>query len=701
MKTIIVCEKPDVARKVRNAITDASVDVVAARGHLLEIAFFEEKNRWTYPSVDFDNITLVPIPEAKQVLDNIVKVCRNADVIVSATDLDREGSSIFMEIYKHMVTEYGLSKDVQLKRMKMSSLTESEIKKAWANLDDYDWGRSYAGFTRNVQDMFWGVNLTRALTIATHGFLGTLSGGRVQTPMLKLISDRDREIEKFVPQSYFQLQLMAEYGGKEFDLIYEGKLKTLDEVKDVVNLIKVGDKVEASVDEKEHQTPPPPPFNGTTLQIEGNRVLGYSAKEIADRSNGIAQGLYSKALISYPGTDSEKYPADWTTADWDAFKELLGKYFSRPNLPRPKAVEGPTEDPAHPCMRVVALPPNDLSDKEKKLYGLIASRNAAGFCKPYVESVKTIKVKIGKHSFKAVGKTPIDEGWRVMYPYTRTQEKTLPNVKDGNKVALAGTRHQKKETQPPAKFNTISLIAQCDKLGLGTKNTRPSIIEKLSERGYVEASSGKKTVLASTENGHKVIDVLGKYAELMTDTQLTELFTTTMDGIEKDPKSYESANKKLIKVLADLMYAFKNNENKIGFDLTGLEINETIQCPECGKDTTIRSSKDGKYRFFGCSGYPDCKKSLFFDKEEKIRTGMRCECGMPLLSGIIPDRSGDKDYVRCLNDSCGKSPIRCPKCHKAMRVARSKNNDKMYALCKDCSVFNFYLATETIKMVEK
>jgi len=338
------------------------------------------------------------------------------------------------------------------------------------------------GFTRNLQDMEWGINITRALTLSTHNFLGLLSGGRVQTPMLKIIVDRDRSIEKFNPEPYWNLhvELEANIDGdlKRFKLMYDGKIKDKDKLDDIKKKINVGDKVNVKVTDKEQKTAPPPPFNGTTLQIEGNRALGFTAKEIADRQSGIAQKLYEAGLISYPGTDSEKYPADWTGKEIAEFKDFL-KGMLGCDMPRDKPVEGRKEDAAHPCLRVVAPFNDDLGKKESKLYDLILRRNAAGFGNHAVDSVKTVIATIDGHKFKGTGKATVDKGWREVYPFISAKEKEMPDVKNGDNVLVCGSRTEKKETRPPARINTIGLIAQCEKLGLGTKNTRPGIIEKL------------------------------------------------------------------------------------------------------------------------------------------------------------------------------------------------------------------------------
>jgi DNA topoisomerase-1 len=701
LKTVVICEKPNVAKKVEKIIRGPGIEVLSARGHLIELKFGDEDKDWSYPIiVEPEKLIAQPIAGSEDVLDKITDKCRGADMLVSATDLDREGSSIFMEIYRYLCDNIPGFKP-ELKRMELSSLTDKEIRKAWDNLDDFDWGRSYSGFTRNCQDMSWGINLTRALTIATGNLLGVRSGGRVQTPMLGMIVRRDREISNFEPVPYYQLELKLEAiidGRQErFVMLYEGKLKTFEELRAVTDEIRVGDICRVSVEQKETVTRPPAPFNGTTLQIEGNRVLGFSAKEIADRQDGIAQALYEKGFCSYMGTDSEKYPADWEKSDKLDLKNLIESWTAL-SFPNDSPAEGSKEDSAHPCIRPVAIPndADNLGDKEKKLYDLISRRCGAGFCEPAVDKIKTIRLKFGKHSFKTFGKTCTEKGWRTVYPFIVQNEREVPDLNDGDEVTVLGTSHVKKETRPPPKYSTTKLIARCEKYGLGTKNTRPGIVEKLADRGYIHIDGrGKKEVLNSTQDGCKLVDTLDKYADIMTGMKLTHMFNDAMDKIEMvnvrdDSNSvFVTENTRMLDRLADMLKCFKDNERTIGFEISGTDIGTPIICPECGNTMRLRASKDGKYRFFGCKSYPDCQMSFFMKDGEKPRFSYKCKCGMPLLGGEVTDRSGSTmGYVRCLNDDCLETPLRCSHCKSPAFVGRARKTGDLYVRCSNCNTFN-------------
>jgi len=694
MKTVVICEKPNVANKVKAVVKEPNTRIVSAHGHIVELGFDGEDEKWTYPVITtLKDILLKPMSNSAQTLQDIIDVAREADVLVSATDLDREGSAIFLEIYLYMKEKFK-DFDPELKRMHLSSLSKSEIKKAWSNLQDFDYGRSYAGFTRNYQDMQWGINLTRALTLASNSYFGVMSSGRVQTPMLKFLVERDMKIDKFEPKTYFNVKLKAEVvveGKAELiTLLYDGKITDVQKANTIKSAFKPGDKITLGVSDSENKIPPPPPFNGTSLQVNGSKITGISPKDIANRSNGVAQKLYESSLISYPGTDSEKYTDDWKEPDYAEFKKLLetatGETLSGRNIP----ITGRKSDPAHPCIRPISLWDDDtktLSSREKQIYDLIARRCSAGFCEDGVDSVKRVKVDSKGHKFKTTGRAVKNEGWRTVYPYYKKQSNDIPNVSDGDIATVVNVISESKETKPPARFNDIALISLCEKHGLGTKNTRPSMIEKLVKRGYVDVvPKGKKNFLRTTAEGRNVIKVLDNYAVMVTGTELTEIFNGYMDGIETSPDwetIYQHANHDMIRQLVDIMDEFVHNERQICVDLTGQDPDEVVECPKCGHDMLLRRGKSG-VRFFGCTAWPDCECSFFINDEETIRSSLKCGCGLFTVSGNV----GKRDYLRCLNPDCDSSPLRCERCGKPLRVGRSRKTEKLYILCRKCDDFN-------------
>jgi len=701
---LIICEKPDQASKIKMALVgENDIEVMAARGHLVELSFGNEEkgDRWTYPNImPPDELRIAPIDsDCQRILDNMATRFMDADVIISATDLDREGSAIFYEILLYVSAKLGRDFSDRLKRMEVSSLTTKEIQQSWKKLKDFDWGRSMAGYTRNIQDMQWGINLTRALTLAAQGFdpgQSVLSGGRVQTAILKIIYDRDKLIADFVPDEYHQIKVICDTDAGQFEAIYDGpRIDSKERADEIVADITGADTV-VDVKHEDKSNPPPAPFNGTDLQVEGNKVTGISAKEIADRSNGVAQKLYTKGIISYPGTDSQKHPADWEDKDFDILYDMLDKVLSGFARSRKRPVEGGKEDPAHPAIRPVSKVSEDSLDaKEAKLYNLICRRCAAGFMEDSVDAITNFTMDINGHPFKAIGKVLKVEGWREVYPYGMQDDKSLPDVNDGDDAHVAKVKREKKTTKPKPHYNTITIITEADKKKLGTKNTRPAIIDKLVKRGYVKAaSSGKKKVMTVTPLGRKVIDVLTEFAPMSTNTSMTIMFENNMDDIEQSenaPSEFESRNTEMLEALSEIMTAMKTSHADIGARLTDIDRDEYIKCPTCGKAMVERKAKKTKTRFVGCTGYPECDTSFFLNPGEQLRKGLKCKCGLPLASGVLNDfNRGDLEYVRCLAN-CSQSPLICAKCGNVVRPFKSRKGGSFVRCCDTINNFEMRL----------
>ena len=425
-------------------------------------------------------------------------------------------------------------------------------------------------------------------------------------------------------------------------------------------------------------------------------MLGFTPDEIANRQTGLAQALYEGGFTSYPGTDSEKYPADWDDSDVSQFVELLEGILHTELNDCPPTI-GKKDDPAHPCIMPVAFPNADtLSANERALFDLIARRCACGFGNDAIDATKNIHTTIGKHRFSLVGKTCKDKGWRDIYPFTDRKDRDVPNIDDGITGNIKGTRQEKKLTKPPSPYNVTSLIAKCEKYGLGTKNTRPGIIDKMVGRKYLATTrTGKKTVLHPFETAISVVEILDRYADIASGQELTDMFNKNMLAIEKDDskaeKMFYKVNKSMFENLESLLKSFKQNEKKIREEISGYKAFE-IACPVCKGELLLKKSRSGKY-FYGCSNYPDCSNSYFINPGEELRETLRCGCGLPLVSG----KSDKNEYIRCIGD-CDDTPLRCGKCGDGSTAGISKNG-KPYVLCRKCRNFKFDIDLDRIEKV--
>lgn len=540
MKKLIVAEKPSVARdiarvlgareKQEGMLAGENYVVTWALGHLVALCEPDEldekykKWRWEDLPIVPDEIPLKVLPKTRAQFAVIKKLMNAPEIgsIICATDSAREGELIFRYIYQMAKCK----KPVE--RLWISSMTDQAIRQGFEKLrpaSHYD--AVYASARcRSEADWIVGMNASRAFSIR---YNAPLPVGRVQTPTLSMIVERDREIAEFVPKDYWELR--ADFG--DYEGLYwnpearEARLYDPEEAKRIKSEIAGGTGRVAESAYEMKRTPPPQLFDLTTLQREANRRYGYSA----EKTLSVAQSLYeTRKLITYPRTDSRYLSSDMPAKIAETLKNLPEPYAAFVRAPEMNPeVRGkryyddakisdhhaivPTEKRADPG----ALPPD-----EKNIYDMIARRLVAIHYPDYEYESARIVTFVGPREFRAQGATPVKEGWRVLYRDEKPEgkEPTLPRVEPGatRKVVKASIKALK--TKPPTPHNDASLLGLMENAGakledaelrermkaagLGTPATRAATIEKLVKSGYVRRS-GKSIV--STEKGRQLIAV--------------------------------------------------------------------------------------------------------------------------------------------------------------------------------------------------
>lgn len=717
MKVLIITEKPRVAERIAKILSDGKIKkinfgkvatyrftlnnnecyVVPASGHVVELDF--PGKEWFYPIIMEPNELVYRRIRGKgKYLRAIKEVGSDADLIVIATDLDTEGSAIALEILR--VMGWDGKKDV--KRMEFSALTPKEIKKAFQDLKPFDKPRALAGFSRQVVDLEWGANVTRALTISTRKHTGVkvLSGGRVQSPTLSILVDREREIRNFVPETYYSVIGIFEHEAGNFEaraLPPPGKERI--DSQEYAQKIKEdceGKEGLASVRSRETLVRPPAPFNGTSMQVDVSSITGLSPKALADRRRGIAQQLYEAGYISYIGTESEKYPKEWSRKDFIQMVKIIRSYpplrkeaeWVLANM-REKPVEGKKEDPAHPCIHITGAPksPEDFpTKKHRQVYEVIARRVLATLSPDGKDLRTRIDIDVEGHPFRATGKAILERGWREVYPYLADKEVLLPPVQDGDSLLCLEVKIEERQTQPPKRYTPRSLIKKMEKLGLGTKNTRAQILDILRERGYVEGRSFVVTPL-----GEVVVDVLRKHVPEIVDPEFTAQLDKAMRSIELGELDHSKFINSSLDMLKKIMWEFKKNEEEIGKEIAeGLKKHRMRarlvgKCLACGGELVIKRGRYG--RFVACTSYPNCSVTFNLFSREEILDQL-CSCGLPLVSGSIKTKSGRSlKYMRCLGN-CKESPLRCRECGSVALVRSGRFGT--YIQCSSCPKTNYF-----------
>jgi len=680
MYSLIITEKPDAANRIASALDVAGkakkivdngvpyyvakngkeIVVVPALGHLYTVASQGKGN--CYPVFD---IKWVPrylaergTRQIRTWLETISKLAKDADTFIDACDYDIEGSVIGYCILKYACG----NKENISKRMKYSTLTKEELEKSYAEpLPNLDFAVIQAGLTRHEVDWLYGVNLSRALTIAAKKWSGqyaVLSTGRVQGPTLKLLVAREKSIRCFVPDPYWTVKATIRIGNSFFEIEHEKRVfRVKDEAEAVVNLCKGKSGAVEKIETEKFQQMPPLPFDLGSLQSEAYSLFGYTPM----RTSSVAQRLYLDALISYPRTSSQKLPSaiGYETilknlAKTDEFKKLTAELLVEPKL---RPVGGKKEDPAHPAIYPTGnLPEKTLDFAERNIWNLVVRRFMAAFGGPAVRQSVKVTIKIDGSQFHLRGMQTLQEGWICFYkPFVRSEDTFLPEMKEGQGVSVEKVILEDKFTKPPPRYNPSSLLRRMEEEEIGTKATRAGIIQTLYDRKYIRDEK-----IAVTDLGFEVTDILKKYCPSVVSLELTRKLEEKMDEIQQGKETRENVLTDTIGLLKPITEKLKEKERTIGEQLTQaikkakLEERAVGACPTCqsGKLVILTSKRTGK-RFVGCTNYFEgiCKTAFPLPQRGYAKpSGKACKgCGWPtILVGI----KGKRHWNLCFNPEC-------------------------------------------------
>ncbi len=673
--SLIICEKPNAARKIAQALAEGTVSekkfgkasaleisrkgqriiLVSAVGHLYSLVE-KDKGKWTYPVLE---TKWVPVWEggkgaefARPYLSVIENFSEGAGEIYNATDYDTEGAVIGYNILR-----FACSRE-DAKRLHFSTLTAKELVDSFEKASEHlDFPQIEAGLARHELDWLYGINLSRALTLAIKkaGRWHVLSTGRVQGPALAFLAKREKEIKDFVPVPFWQISLLSEKDRIEVKALHEAdKFWDKNEAEKIFGKISGEKRAQvASLDKREYRELPPTPFDLTKLQTEGYRHFGFSPK----RTQSIAQSLYEKALISYPRTSSQKLPDKLdlrgillSLSKQKKYSEHAGALAKKNSL---VPANGEKDDPAHPAIHPTGERPTSLTEEQSKLYDLIVRRFLAVFGEPCVRETVSVRLDVRGEIFNASGRSTLELGWAEFYgQYAKLEESSLPSMVKGDYLEILSIDLLSKETEPPPRYNEASLIKALEKENLGTKATRAEIVETLYSRGYIRE---KKIVV--TELGLAVVDSLENNAPKIISPELTREFEAEMELISEGRKRREEILSRAKKVLVETLSKFREHELEVGQTLLSglkiaLNIKETLgKCSKCGAGNlkTIFNPRTRK-KFVGCTNYPNCTQSFPLPGGLVEATDKTCDkCGTPIIKVV---RAGKRPFTMCIEPSC-------------------------------------------------
>jgi len=442
--------------------------VVPLSGHIVDVDFAASMQQWL--GTDLRKLVDAPVYylETEPYISGLLKkIAPNIDEVIIATDADREGEAIGLEAL-NLVKQ--ANPKVIVKRANFSAITDKDINDAFAKLGKLDFDLAESANSRREIDLVWGAVLTRLLSLVS-GKLGKdfLSVGRVQSPTLALIVDREKQRLAFIVQKYWEIEALFEKGGKKFLASHkQGRFLEKEKALAVLKCKEPPIGIIVSVKKKQKTLARPPPFN-TTSFLRAATSLGYSA----GRAMQVAESLYQSGYISYPRTDNEAYP---TTLDLRATLVELAKVpdfkpFADQLLKQEKLVASagkPAKDhpPIHP---VTAAEKSKLDSQTWKIYELVCMRFMATLAKDALTENILVEIDLNRQPFIATGQTYIEMGWKVFYPYSKAVEVILPELAKNDKVNLLRLDSLEKETLPPPRYSQGALIKAMSDLNLGTK----------------------------------------------------------------------------------------------------------------------------------------------------------------------------------------------------------------------------------------
>jgi DNA topoisomerase-1 len=649
---------------------------IGLKGHVLGPAFPEGYSNWQKTDLhDLIDAELIKEPTDKNVVKAIKKVAKGADELVIATDFDREGELIGLEALEEMLEAnpgLGSREDadngtLKIERARYSALTREEIERAFGDLDRLSYPLANAGAARQDIDLLWGATLTRAVSLATRRFGSNfLSVGRVQSPTLGLIVERELERRAHVPKPFWELFAKFQHPDGSFEA-HHATDKFWDRAEADAALAGTSSPgTVKAVTARKNTRKPPTPLNTTAFTTDASSRLGITPAS----AMRIAEDLYMDGFISYPRTDNTVYPASLPV------RELIGSLVRVPEFSAAAGLldqsqltptRGKKETTDHPPIYPTqAIHPSALEGPKRRVYELVARRFLATFSPPMVTESTRADIEAGSEPYFVRGSVVVDPGYAAIYTYARSADEEIPKLEEGQTLELDGEPWLvDKETQPPARISQGKLIEMMEERGLGTKATRAEIIQKLYDRGYVYANPP-----VPSETGVAMYEAFKKFVPEMATAEMTAQLEAEMDRIAGG----EMSKGEVVGDSRDLLHRTWSDIDESREDLAkvvwrGMDEDRILGpckvCEEAGRTKEdgspnmlriIRAKKSGK-RFVGCTGWnaddPDSCDQTFPlpQRGDVFRLEERCSvCGQTPRLKVVPFRG--RPWNLCLNDDC-------------------------------------------------
>ena len=597
---LVIVESPSKSKTIEKYL-GSDYKVVSSKGHIRDLATSGKFGL----GVDVENnfeANYIPLSNKKNVIKELKKDVKDASHIYLATDPDREGEAISWHLLKELKI-----KDENYSRVLFHEITKDKILEAMKHEGKIDEDLVRSQETRRILDRIIGFRLSKLMQSKTSG----KSAGRVQSVALKLIVDREREIDAFIPEEYWTITthfnefdaILFEYNNKKIELKNESDAnRVLDSLSENYKLI--------NKEEKKKNKKARPPFITSTLQQEASTKLGFPAKKTMQIAQKLYEGVELEdgpvGLITYMRTDSIRLSDEFTHKVSKYIEETYGKEYV--GFVKKQKEKDNVQD-AHEAIRptsVVRTPESVkkfLTPDEYKLYRFIYTRAVASLMKDASVLQSTLIFDNNNYSFKATGQVLVFDGYLKLYKdYEASEDKILPELKD-DILTSKDVEKDQHFTKPPARYTEAKLIQELEELGIGRPSTYAKIIDTIKERDYVKQEDKK---FVPTDIGFETTDKLQEFFSDIINVEYTRDMESDLDKIADDHIDH-------IKVLRNFYDIFEPKVEQAFKNMDKKAPEETGEvCPNCGSPMVIKKGKYGEFE--ACSNYPDCK---YIKKEEK------------------------------------------------------------------------------------
>jgi len=653
-KNLVIVESPSKTKPIEKYL-GSDYKVLSSKGHVRDLSTHGKYGLGVDVENDFkpDYITM---KGKKSVIDELKKEAKKVEHVYLATDPDREGEAISW----HLQTVLGL-KDNEYDRVVFNEITKNAVVEAFNHSRKIDESLVNSQETRRILDRIIGFRLSRLIQSKTDGS----SAGRVQSVALKLIVDREREIESFKKEEYWTIEaVFPEFNASLFNYNHKDiEIKNEIEANEILNNLSNSFKIE-SVDKKNKQKQSKPPYTTSTMQQDASSKLNFNAKKTMQIAQKLYEGIELEdetvGLITYMRTDSIRLSDDFVTSTYKFIESKYGKeYIGSVKVSKKKDNVQDAHEGIRPTSinRTPESVKKFLSNDEYKLYRLIYYRALASLMKSATTINTTVILDNNNYQFKATGQIIDFDGYLKVYKdYEDTKDNELPPLDTYKSNILVSKEINKEQhfTQPPSRYTEAKLIKEMEELGIGRPSTYATTMDIIKKRGYANLLEKK---FVPTDTGIEITDKLQEFFKHIINVEYTANMENDLDKIAEGKEEY-------IKVLKEFYNEFEPSVKNAFEAMPKKEAEKTGEdCPNCGSPLVLRKGKYGE--FTACSNYPKCK----YIKQEEKEIVEVCDC--PKCDGKIVEKKskrgkvfyGCNNYPKC-KEAYWDIPTgdKCPNC---------------------------------------